>query len=109
VTAWREADVRYRRSRFPRVPYVIGRLSRFPADAEHTWREVQAAIRRQPNHARPLVALVRYEEALAVLAGRQEPVMMPPDDPSGVEAADLIDPVQLVFSTDARSLAPVQA
>jgi hypothetical protein len=66
VNAWRTAGTQHGWSRFPRVLYAIGTLSRFPSDAMLLFREVEAAIRRQPADARPLFALTRYEEAVPV-------------------------------------------
>jgi hypothetical protein len=79
VAAWRTAVARLGWSRFPRVLYAVGTLSRFPPDA------------------RKLFAVTRYEEVIPVLVGRQAPATVPEDDPSPTQQPAVIDPAELVL------------
>jgi hypothetical protein len=92
--AWRRSSWR----RFPRVLFLAGSNSRFPSDARFIYREIEGAIRRQPRDARHIFALATYEDALRVLLGTAEPLILSAeDDPPGSE---IVDPIQLVLPVD---------
>jgi hypothetical protein len=92
--AWRRSSWR----RFPRVLFLVGSSSRFPAEAHFIGREVEAAIRRQPRDARHIFALASYDEAVPVLLGAADPLILSAgDDP---QEGRTVDPVQLLLPVD---------
>jgi hypothetical protein len=92
--AWRRSSWR----RFPRVLYVAGSTSRFPSDLRLVYREIEEAIRRQPGDARHVFALTMYEEAVRVLLGTADPLILSADD--GPREGKVVDPIQLLLPVD---------
>src|SRR6266700_2839648 len=98
LTAYTEAWRRSSWRRFPRVLFLAGSSSRFPSDARLIYREIQGAIRRQPSDARHIFALATYDEALEILFGTAEPLILSAvDDP---REGEILDPIQLVLPVD---------
>jgi hypothetical protein len=94
IEAWRRSSWR----RFPRVLFLAGATSRFPADARLIYREIEGAIRRQPADARHIFALTTYDEAIRTLLGTANPLILSADD--GPMDGKLIDPIQLLLPVD---------
>ncbi len=98
LTAYTEAWRRSSWRRFPRVLFLAGSSSRFPSDARYIYREIEGAIRRQPGDARHVFALTTYDDAVRVLLGTADPLILSvSDDPQKV---DILDPIQLVLPVD---------
>jgi len=92
--AWRRSSWR----RFPRVLFLAGASSRFPADVRYISRELEGAIRRQPGDARHIFALTTYEKAVRVLVGTADPLILTTED--GPSNGELVDPIQLLLPVD---------
>jgi hypothetical protein len=92
--AWRRSSWR----RFPRVLYVAGSISRFPEDARFIYRAVEDAIRRQPADARHVFALTTYDEAVRVLVGSADPLILSAGD--GPREGRIVDPIQLLLPVE---------
>jgi Replication-relaxation len=101
LTAYTEAWRRSSWRRFPRVLFLAGSGSRFPSDARFIYREIEGAIRRQPADARHIFALTTYDEALEVLLGTTEPLILSADDDD--PESDIVDPIQLVLPVDLKA------
>src|SRR6266700_7026285 len=98
LTAYTEAWRRSSWRRFPRVLFLAGSSSRFPADVRYISRELEGAIRRQPGDARHIFALTTYEKAVRVLVGSTDPLILTAED--GPSNGELVDPIQLLLPVD---------
>jgi hypothetical protein len=94
TNAWRRSGWR----RFPRVLLLAGSSSRFPSDARFIYRELERAIRRQPGDARHIFALATYDEAVRILLGTADPLILSADD--GPREGEIVDPIQLLLPVD---------